>query len=61
MTSVVQQAGTSGPPPRSGAARTTFIAMGGMLFTGWAVDWGKLIAEAETWGEVIRSAGIKAE
>jgi tripartite-type tricarboxylate transporter receptor subunit TctC len=36
--------------------------MGGMLLTGSAADWGKLIAaETEKWGKVIRSAGIKAE
>ena len=36
--------------------------MGGMLLTGSAADWGKLIAsETEKWGKVIRAAGIKAE
>jgi tripartite-type tricarboxylate transporter receptor subunit TctC len=36
--------------------------MGGMLLTGSAADWGRLIvAETEKWGKVIRSAGIKAE
>ena len=36
--------------------------MGGMLLTGSAADWGKLIAdETDKWGKVIRSAGIKAE
>ena len=36
--------------------------MGGMLLTGSAADFGKLIAdETEKWGKVIRSAGIKAE
>jgi tripartite-type tricarboxylate transporter receptor subunit TctC len=36
--------------------------MGGMLLTGSAADWGKLIAdETAKWGKVIRSAGIKAE
>jgi tripartite-type tricarboxylate transporter receptor subunit TctC len=36
--------------------------MGGMLLTGSAADWGKLIAsETEKWGRVIRAAGIKAE
>ena len=36
--------------------------MGGMLLTGSAADWGKLIvSETEKWGKVIRSAGIKAE
>src|SRR5499427_231380 len=37
-------------------------AMGGMLLTGSAADFGKLIAdETEKWGKVIRSADIKAE
>ena len=36
--------------------------MGGMLLTGSAADFGKLIAdETEKWGKVITSAGIKAE
>jgi tripartite-type tricarboxylate transporter receptor subunit TctC len=36
--------------------------MGGMLLTGSAADWGKLIvSETEKWGKVIRAAGIKAE
>ena len=36
--------------------------MGGMLLTGSAADWGKLIVnETDKWGKVIRSAGIKAE
>jgi tripartite-type tricarboxylate transporter receptor subunit TctC len=36
--------------------------MGGMLLTGSAADWGKLIvSETDKWGKVIRSAGIKAE
>ena len=36
--------------------------MGGMLLTGSAADFGKLIAdEIEKWGKVITSAGIKAE
>jgi tripartite-type tricarboxylate transporter receptor subunit TctC len=36
--------------------------MGGMLLTGSAADFGKLIAdETEKWGKVIKSAGIKAE
>jgi len=36
--------------------------MGGMLLTGSAADFGKLIAdETEKWGKVIRSADIKAE
>ena len=36
--------------------------MGGMLVTGSAADFGKLIAdETEKWGKVITSAGIKAE
>jgi tripartite-type tricarboxylate transporter receptor subunit TctC len=36
--------------------------MGGMLLTGSAADFGKLISgETEKWGKVIRSAGIKAE
>jgi tripartite-type tricarboxylate transporter receptor subunit TctC len=36
--------------------------MGGMLLTGSAADWGRLIAnETDKWGKVIRAAGIKAE
>jgi tripartite-type tricarboxylate transporter receptor subunit TctC len=36
--------------------------MGGMLLTGSAADWGRLIvSETDKWGKVIRSAGIKAE
>jgi tripartite-type tricarboxylate transporter receptor subunit TctC len=36
--------------------------MGGMLLTGSAADFGKLIAdETDKWGKVIKSAGIKAE
>ena len=36
--------------------------MGGMLVTGSAADFGKLIAdETEKWGKVITTAGIKAE
>ena len=36
--------------------------VGGMLLTGSAADFGKLIAdETEKWGKVIRSADIKAE
>ena len=36
--------------------------MGGMLLTGSAADFRKLIAaETEKWGKVIRAAGIKAE
>jgi len=36
--------------------------MGGMLLTGSAADWGKLIvSETDKWGKVIRAAGIKAE
>jgi len=36
--------------------------MGGMLLTGSAADWGKLIvSETDKWGKLIRSAGIKAE
>jgi tripartite-type tricarboxylate transporter receptor subunit TctC len=36
--------------------------MGGMLLTGSAADWGKLIVnETDKWGKVIRAAGIKAE
>ena len=36
--------------------------MGGMLLTGSAADFGKLIAdETEKWGKVITSVGIKAE
>ncbi len=36
--------------------------MGGMLLTGSAAEWGKLIAsETEKWGKVIHAAGIKAE
>ena len=35
--------------------------MGGMVLTGSAADFGKLIAdETEKWGKVIRDAGIKA-
>ena len=36
--------------------------MGGMLLTGSAADWGKLIVnETDKLGKVIRSAGIKEE
>jgi tripartite-type tricarboxylate transporter receptor subunit TctC len=36
--------------------------MGGMLLTGSAADWGRLIVnETDKWGKVIRAAGIKAE
>jgi tripartite-type tricarboxylate transporter receptor subunit TctC len=42
--------------------KTRLADMGGMLLTGSAADWGKLIvSETDKWGKVIRSAGIKAE
>ncbi len=42
--------------------KARLMDMGGMLLTGSAVDFGKLIAdESEKWGKVIKSAGIKAE
>ena len=38
------------------------LATGGMLLTGSAADWGKLIVnETDKLGKVIRSAGIKEE